>query len=112
MLAAACGSPKSGDKCSANGFVCENATNAMECKLSVWVALPCKGPGGCVKSADSIQCDMTADVAGDACASSAEGKGLCTTDGTGTLECKNGVLTQTNTCRTCSVMNDQVICSP
>jgi hypothetical protein len=108
----ACGSPKAGDKCSSNGFLCENAQTALECKLGAWVALPCSGPGGCVKSGDTVKCDMTTDKEGDNCASSAEGKGLCTADGMATLECRDGKLTKTNACRTCTVMNDQVVCTP
>ena len=49
---------------------------------------------------------------GDRCASSAEGKGLCTSDGKGTLECRSGILVKTNPCTSCGVMNDQVICTP
>ncbi len=109
---AACGSPKAGDKCNTNGFLCADAANALECKLGVWTNLPCRGPGGCTKSNDTVKCDMTADLEGDNCASSAEGKGLCTTDGTATLECRDGKLVKTNTCRTCVVMNDQVTCTP
>ncbi len=108
----ACGSPKAGDKCSSNGFLCADSANGLECKLGVWVNLPCRGPGGCVKSGDTVKCDMTADVEGDNCASTAEGKGLCTADGMATLECRDGKLVKTNTCRTCTVMNDQVVCTP
>jgi hypothetical protein len=108
----ACGSPKAGDKCSTNGFLCQDGANALECKLGSWVQLPCRGSSGCTKSGDTVQCDMTADLEGDNCASSAEGKGLCTADGTATLECRDGKLVKTNTCRTCTVQNDQVVCTP
>ncbi|MEW5738268.1 MAG: hypothetical protein AB1938_05045 [Myxococcota bacterium] len=112
LLASACGSPKAGDKCDTAGFLCESTTAALECKVGAWVSLPCKGPGGCKREGDTVKCDMSANVEGDACASTAEGKGLCTTDGMGTLECRNGVLVKTNTCRTCAVTGDQVICQP
>jgi hypothetical protein len=112
LVFAACGSPSAGDKCSSNGFLCANAANALECKLGVWVALPCRGPGGCVKSGDTVKCDMSADQEGDKCASSAEGKGLCTTDMTATLECRDGTLVKTNPCRTCTISNDMVNCTP
>lgn len=116
-LFSACGAPKAGDKCDTTGFLCESAASAMECKLGAWVSLPCKGPGGCVREGDTVKCDMSGNMVGDACASSAAGKGLCTADGMATLECRedmsgNLVLTQTNTCRTCTVTGDQVICQP
>jgi hypothetical protein len=90
----------------------------MECKLGVWVSLPCKGPGGCVRQDKVVKCDMSGNMAGDACASSAAGKGLCAADGLSTLECReeamsgNLVLTKTNTCRTCSIVGEQVVCQP
>ncbi|MEW6433696.1 MAG: hypothetical protein AB1730_19490 [Myxococcota bacterium] len=116
LFATACGSPKAGDKCDTTGFLCESAQSAMECKLGVWVSLPCKGPGGCVREGDTVKCDMSGNMEGDACASSAAGKGLCS-GMTATLECRedmngNLVLTKTNDCRTCTVTGDQVICQP
>ena len=44
--------------------------------------------------------------------SSAQGRGLCTKDMQGTLECREGTLVKTNSCRSCTVTGDQVICSP
>jgi len=112
LLASACGSPKAGDKCDTTGFLCESTTAALECKVGAWVSLPCKGPGGCTRNGDTVKCDMSGNVEGDACASTAEGKGLCTSDGLGTLECRDGKLVKTNTCRSCTVTGDQVICQP
>lgn len=112
LLFLACGSPKAGDKCNSNGFLCQDGANALECKLGSWTGLPCRGAGGCTKSGDTVKCDMTANQEGDNCASSAEGKGLCTADGLATLECRDGKLVKTNDCRTCVVMNDQVVCTP
>ncbi len=112
LLASACGTPKAGDKCDTAGFLCADATSALECKVGAYVALPCKGPGGCKRDGDTIKCDMSGDAEGDACASSAEGKGLCTADGKGTLECRNGTLVKTQTCRVCSINADQVVCQP
>lgn len=112
LVATACGSPKAGDKCSTTGFLCADPTTALECKVGAWVALPCRGTNGCKRATDVVTCDMSGNNAGDLCASTAEGKGLCTKDGTGTLECRDGALVKTNTCRTCSVSGDQVICQP
>lgn len=107
-----CGSPASGDSCNATGFLCESIASALECRLGVWTSLPCKGGNGCKREGDIVKCDMTGNAENDACASSAEGKGLCTADGQGTLECRDGKLVKTNTCRSCSVSGDFVTCQP
>lgn len=39
-------------------------------------------------------------------------EGLCSADGRGTLECRSGVLVLTNVCRTCTEINDTIICQP
>ena len=112
FVATACGSPKAGDKCTTSGFLCADTSTALECKVGVWVALPCRGSNGCKRATDVVTCDMSGNAANDPCASTAEGKGLCTKDGTATLECRNGALVQTFTCRTCTVNGDQIICQP
>ncbi len=112
LFAAACGQPKAGDKCDTSGFLCADASNALECKVGAWVSLPCKGPGGCTRSTDLVKCDMTGNAEGDNCASTADTKGLCTKDGLGTLQCYDGKLVKTNTCRSCSVNGDTVVCNP
>ncbi|MBX7100728.1 MAG: hypothetical protein K1X89_23650 [Myxococcaceae bacterium] len=114
----ACGSPKEGDKCDTIGFLCLDSANAMECYGSKWVKLPCKGTNGCKRENDIVRCDMSGNVAGDNCASTAVSRGLCTADGKGTLECReNGAgepltLQKTLDCRTCMVNGDQVVCTP
>jgi hypothetical protein len=121
---AACGGASPGASCNVTGFLCLDATNAMECQLQKWVQLPCRGPQGCQKTASVVTCDMSQDLEGDACASTAVGSGLCTPDGLATLECRNdptsgaNTLVKTNVCRTCSVMTDsttmkqEVVCQP
>ena len=108
----ACGAPKAGDTCDQTGFLCADTTSAIECRGGKWLTLPCRGANGCSRQANLIKCDMSANTAGDGCASTAEGKGICTTDGKGTLECREGTLVKTNTCSSCVVSNDQVICQP
>ena len=108
----ACGTPKSGDKCDSTGFLCQDKTTALECKVGAWVALPCKGTNGCTRLGDIVKCDMTGDDEGDACASTAENKGLCTKDGLGTLECRDGKLVKSNICRSCTVTGETVVCQP
>ncbi len=111
-LLTACGTPMAGEQCNVSGFLCESAASALECKVGVWTSLPCKGTNGCKREGDVVKCDMTGNAEGDACASSAEGKGLCTTDKQGTLECRDGSLKKTNSCRTCEVTGDTVTCTP
>jgi hypothetical protein len=101
-----------GGTCSAIGFFCYAPTAAIECKVSRWVLLPCRGDGGCSDAQGTVRCDMHGNLPGDACASSEEAKGLCSADGRGTLECRSGVLVLTNVCRTCTEINDTIICQP
>lgn len=112
LLLVACGTPKVGDTCSVTGFLCESGTAALECKVGKWVQLPCRGPNGCKREGEVVRCDMSNNNEGDACASSAERKGLCTADGKATLECIDGSLRKTNTCRTCMVSGETVVCQP
>src|SRR5580704_9864610 len=82
IFSAACGSAKAGASCSQSGFLCQDPQNALECRVGTWLDLPCRGPAGCTVASGTVSCDMSGDQAGDACASTAEGKGLCTTAGT------------------------------
>jgi hypothetical protein len=112
LLLVGCGpSGKAGEACDKSGFLCQDTATALECRGNVWVALPCKGPGGCAVSGGNVQCDMNGNAAGDACASTAEGKGLCSADKKATLECRSGALVQTNVCQSCSTTADQVVCN-
>lgn len=107
----ACGAAKEGDSCSQSGFLCAaDNSAALECKAGKWVSLPCRGPNACVRESDVVRCDMSANQAGDACASTSENKGLCTSDGKATLECREGVLVKTYDCSTCAASGDQIIC--
>ena len=113
LMLTACGSTSEGGACNTVGFLCADPTAALECKGGVWVKLPCRGAGGCKRETDTVRCDMTGNKEGDNCASTAQGRGLCTDDMKGTLECREGKLVKTNTCgRSCTIMGDQVICSP
>jgi hypothetical protein len=55
---------------------------------------------------------MNGNVAGDGCAASAEGRGLCTADGKAVLECRMGVLVLVKTCGTCVMDATRVTCQP
>lgn len=111
LLLSACG-VKAGDSCSGGGYTCASEKEALECRNEVWRALPCRGASGCTESGGSIRCDMTGNRAEDACAASAEGRGLCTADGKAVLECRMGVLVQVKTCGTCVMDDTRVTCQP
>jgi hypothetical protein len=101
-----------GEACSGTPrFACSGAKEAAECINTVWKAIPCRGPKGC-GSETSVTCDLSGSLAGDACPSTAEGKGLCTPDGKGVIQCSQGTFTKTSTCQSCTVSADQVICQP
>lgn len=112
-----CGPPDASDPCDQPGFICADNDTALECRSGAdselrWVELPCRGPGGCAKQGDTVSCDVSANVEGDACASTAEGDGLCAEGGTAVLTCVRGVLTKSSTCSACSVSDERVVCQP
>jgi hypothetical protein len=110
LLLAGCG-PSSGDECEGGGYVCESDEVALECRQEQWRAIPCKGPLGCNTVGDSIRCDTSGNVAGDACAASAEGRALCRADGKALIECRQGLLVETLTCTSCTSDGSRVTCA-
>lgn len=54
---------------------------------------------------------MTGNIEGDPCAATTEGQGLCDASGTAALQCRQGILVKTATCRSCSVVGEQIICN-
>ena len=111
ILLAGCGQ-SAGDSCEGSGFVCQEDVLALECRGGVWRELPCRGPLGCRETDDAVRCDTSNNRVGDACASTAEGRGLCRADGLAVLECRQGVLEETASCAACTVNGDQVTCQP
>lgn len=111
LLVSACG-PAAGDECRGGGYLCSGPKEALECREGRWRALPCRGAQGCSQSQGSIRCDMSANMEEDACALSAEGRGLCTADGKGVLECRQGALVKTRTCASCTMSGNTVACQP
>jgi len=105
-----CGGPGAGDSCEGSGYLCSSEQQALECRQSKWRALPCRGISGCQEANGSIKCDTTNNVAGDNCALSAEGRGLCRDDGKAVLECRMGVLVLTETCVSCLESGSQIVC--
>ncbi len=111
LLLSGCG-PSEGDECQGGGYVCDGQAMALECRQGKWRALPCKGALGCSEVGDSIRCDTSGNVAGDNCASSAEGRGLCRADGKAVLECRMGLLEETDTCSECASSGTEITCKP
>jgi hypothetical protein len=109
LLLPGCSGPDAGDTCE-GGYICSSETQALECRQSRWRVLPCRGSLGCQEAGGSIRCDTTANVAGDNCALSAEGRGLCRDDGRAVLECRMGVLVETEVCTSCSQSGTQIVC--
>jgi hypothetical protein len=110
----ACGgtTPKPGDACTNRAYYCKDGTAALECRDGTIVELPCRGPQGCTSASGQIQCDMSQNLEDDLCASSSEGQALCVAGGTAVLECREGAFSKTNTCSSCEVQNNQVVCTP
>ncbi len=111
LVLSACG-VKAGDKCQGHDYTCSSDAESLECRDKVWRALPCRGPAGCTERNQTVHCDLTGNVEGDACAASAEGRGLCTADGKAVLECRMGQLVQIRTCGTCTMDSTRVNCQP
>lgn len=113
LLLTACGGPSSGDDCDEPGsFVCQEAVLSLECRSGKWRQLPCRGPLGCRETDEAVRCDTSGNGPGDACAASAEGRGLCRQDGKAILECREGILVETASCASCVVEDTEVTCQP
>lgn len=111
LLLSGCGA-QVGDACKGEVFTCASEKEAMECRGSVWRALPCRGKSGCSETSGQVTCDMRGNTEGDACASGSEGRGLCTADGLGVLECRMGKLVLVKACSTCTTDSATVTCQP
>jgi hypothetical protein len=116
-----CGSgngPDPGSRCEEVGYRCADDSTALECRAAAatgalsWVELPCRGPDGCRTSSGTVTCDVSANVAGDACSTSMEGKGFCTADGKAAMICRSGVFEKAADCVSCTVDAGQVVCQP
>lgn len=108
----ACGGASAGDSCNTDGFLCQDGSSALECRLGTWRQLPCRGPTGCKVENSRVSCDMTGNIEGDPCAATTEGEGLCDASGTAALQCRQGVLVKTATCQSCSVVGEEIVCNP
>ncbi|MBU8900193.1 hypothetical protein DRW03_30965 [Corallococcus sp. H22C18031201] len=112
LLLAGCGSPDAGDGCNGSDYICLDVARALECRGGSWRELQCRGTLGCRELKDSVRCDTSGNVAGDNCASSAEGHAMCRSDGKALLECREGLLVQTLACSACATEDSRVQCTP
>src|SRR5712692_3470371 len=107
-----CGGPHLGGSCKSPGLGCQDASAALECQGGRWALIQCRGPAGCATAGNEVLCDTSANLAGDGCALAQEGRGMCSSDGRATLECRDSVLVKTNTCSSCTATGGFVNCQP
>jgi hypothetical protein len=73
------------------------------------IAATCKGMHGCREAFNKLECNQTIADPGDPC-DNYEGKFACSTDKKTRLVCKGGKMVKDKTCKSCSVMIDEVQC--
>lgn len=105
-----CG-PAEGGSCTARTFACQDPGTALECRDGSWAAIPCRGPEGCATREGAVQCDMALNQPGDGCPLHAEGHVTCKTpELDAVLECRGGVLVETQACPQCAGSGDRLTC--
>ena len=106
-----CGSPSVGGSCKTGSVACEGSAKALECRAGKYVGLPCAGPKGCTQASGDVFCDYSGNRPGDFCALSLDGTGVCSADGTATLECRTGTVEKTHVCQSCQTQAGLIVCS-
>jgi hypothetical protein len=109
-LASAC-KPKAGDHCSAGSAACLTPSSGLFCQNGVYLAVDCKGAGGCSQSGAMARCDIGDDMPGAACADWQEGQ-FCTVDGVAAAACKGGKVDVVECAHGCTTGDDKVRCEP
>ena len=73
-----------------NVGACETPTRLLACREQVWTVISdCKGPNGCRRSGDTVECDTSLNGLGDRCNN--VGRVRCDPDGgLQILRCKDG----------------------
>jgi hypothetical protein len=86
-------SKRPGDQCPLDTSLCADDHAMLACNTGAFVAVPCKGPGGCHEiSGTEAFCDFTPGPAGAPCSTKKDGKGFCSEDGHSEMICDNGKL--------------------
>ncbi len=101
--------PAVGVSCASQFLACESTTSALECAGSTWVAVHCRGPGGCLGMGT---CDLTLASVGDYCPAFAEGGSACTLDALGMVQCRNHLFVKTFSCSSCTISDGLARCVP
>ena len=110
LSANACAPPREGKSCAPGGFYCSGPKAALECREGQWMAIPCRGPGGCTSKEGAVSCEVHGGIVGDRCALQSEGLGLCSADGKALLHCQDGGMANAQPCDSCGLEGGQVVC--
>jgi len=108
----ACGAHEGGT-CSGGVYHCDAQDEVLECRGGTWVAVPCKGPGGCRAVTGGITCDITGNQEGDGCPSAMEGTGFCRgTAPQSMFTCRGAQVVKLQDCSTCQATTTSIVCTP
>lgn len=104
--------PKVTELCTEGGMSCANPTTLLVCEAGKFRTVPCRGPAGCTSSSTTVSCDVSRNLAGDACPKANEGQAICDpANANQGLKCTNGTF-QAQACKGCYVQSNQVLCQP
>jgi len=88
-LALSC-KPKAGGKCDGGKSACADNRSALICSSGAYVAVSCKGGGGCADNDGIVQCDLGGDADGEPCVDLGDHALYCTADKDHAATCKGG----------------------
>lgn len=111
-LVVAC-KPKEGGSCRGTAATCTDPTTALVCRSGTYVAVTCRGPGGCAVSGEAVTCDDSTGTAGDTCFGVKPQDYACSSDGKEALHCEDGRFVKYLACRgpqACKVIGRTVSC--
>jgi hypothetical protein len=92
--------PVLGEACRVNNrFACANASSALLCQNGAYVAMACRGPGGCQGVGFDAKCDDDLAQEGDTCQATLNENYSCSVDHRTELVCKNGKFVVDRTCK-------------
>ncbi len=80
---------KPGASCSGGG-ACADESTQLGCVDGKYVAMPCRGPKGCVAVSGVVSCDIRANAAGEACVDVGDRAAYCSPDGKARVSCAAG----------------------
>jgi hypothetical protein len=93
-----------------NGSCTPDGKSLLVCRGGkMVVAALCKGMHGCRQLGNKLECNQTIADVGDPC-EDYEGKFACSSDKKSRLVCRNAKMVKDRTCKSCSVLIDEVQC--